>query len=232
MIKIKILLFAVLSQMFSFVSNAQPNNDSWANLSRYAQDNKQLKNSAGTRVNAVFLGNSITEGWTNVHPEFFKSNGYLGRGIGGQTTPQFLSRFRSDVVELNPRAVVINGGINDIAENSGTYDLDFTFGNIKSMAEIAAANGIAVVLTSVLPAGNIPWRTKIKEVPAKILELNAKIKAYAEAKSFVYVDYYSRMVNGNKAMIAEYTSDGVHVTDAGYRLMESIVKQALSKLNF
>ncbi|MDR2564256.1 MAG: GDSL-type esterase/lipase family protein [Prevotellaceae bacterium] len=217
--------------MFSFILNGQTNNDNWANLSRYAEANKQLKNSADTRVKVVFLGNSITEGWANIHPDFFKSNGYVGRGISGQTSPQFLSRFRNDVVELNPQAVVINGGINDIAENSGTYDPDFTFGNIKSMAEIAAANGIAVVLTSVLPAGNIPWRKNIKDVPSKILELNAKIKAYAQEKSFAYVDYYSSMVNEHKAMIAEYTGDGVHVTDLGYRLMENIVKQTLSKLN-
>jgi lysophospholipase L1-like esterase len=205
-------------------------NDTWASLSRYAQANADWKASGQLRPTAVFIGNSITQGWYESRPDFFTANNFAGRGISGQTTPQFLSRFRADVIALNPQIVVINGGINDMAENTGPYDPDFTFGNIESMAELAHANGIAVVLTSVLPAGHIPWRTEIAGTPEKILALNARIKACAESKGFTYVDYYTPMVDAQRAMAAPYTSDGVHVTDAGYQLMEAIVKGAIDEL--
>ncbi|MDR0728764.1 MAG: GDSL-type esterase/lipase family protein [Prevotellaceae bacterium] len=209
--------------------NAQ-NNDQWARLSRYAKANAEWKNGNPERPTAVFIGNSITQGWYDKRPGFFTANNYAGRGISGQTTPQFLSRFRADVIALNPQIVVINGGINDIAENSGVYDPDFTFGNIQSMAELAHANGIAVILTSVLPAENIPWRTEIADVPEKIRTLNTNIQDYAADKGFTYVDYYTSMVDAQKAMAAVYTTDGVHVTDKGYQVMEAIVKTAIDEL--
>lgn len=206
------------------------NNDQWARLSRYAQANADLKADASqAQPTAVFIGNSITQHWYAKRPDFFTANNYVGRGISGQTTPQFLSRFRADVIALNPKIVVINGGVNDIAENTGDYDPDFTFGNIQSMAELAQANGIAVILTSVLPASHIPWRTEIANVPEKISALNADIKAYAARKGFEYLDYYTHMVDEQKAMTALYTSDGVHVTDDGYRIMEAMVKQRIDE---
>jgi len=208
---------------------AQNTYDDWARLSRYKQENKDLINST-VKTKTVFFGNSITEGWVGTHPDFFTMNGYIGRGIGGQTVPQFLSRFRQDAIALNPQIVVINGGINDIAQNAGEYDSDYTFDCIKSMAELAQTNNIKVILTSVLPAANIPWKSNITNVPLKISELNRNIKNYADEKGFTYVDYYSQMVDPNKGMKKEYTTDGVHVTAKGYKVMEGIIKEAIDKL--
>jgi lysophospholipase L1-like esterase len=207
------------------------NNEKWAKLSAFAKQNAQLQKDA-TPVIAAFMGNSITEGWAAVRPDFFKYNNYVGRGISGQTTPQMLSRFRADVVALKPQVAVINGGINDIATNSGAYDFEFTFGNIQSMAEIAHANGIKVILTSVLPATEIPWRKEITAVAEKVDQLNAAIKAYCAGKGFTYVDYYTQLVSkdGAKGMAEQYTTDGVHVTATGYEVMEKVVKQAINNL--
>ncbi|MDL2214955.1 GDSL-type esterase/lipase family protein [Dysgonomonas sp. OttesenSCG-928-M03] len=208
---------------------AQIITENWAKLSRYEQENKEVK-SSNMNVKTVFIGNSITEMWAGTHPRFFTDNDYIGRGIGGQTTPQFLSRFRQDVINLAPRSVVINGGINDIAENSGIYNPRYTLDCIKSMAELAEYHNIKVILTSILPAANIPWNDNITDVPRKVSELNEMIKEYADEKGFVYVDYYSQMVDSEKAMITEYTSDGVHVTLAGYKVMESIIKEEIDRI--
>ena len=200
-------------------------NEDWSKLSRYNTDNKVLK--SNDRV--VFMGNSITEFWVKADSLFFSQNNYIGRGISGQTTPQFLTRFREDVIELNPQIVVINGGINDIAENTGTFNPSYTLGCIKSMAELSKANGIEVILTSILPAFSIPWDDNIKDVPQKIEDLNEQIKNYADKNGFGYVDYYSQMVTPNKALITEYTTDGVHVTQDGYKVMESLVKKKIDE---
>jgi lysophospholipase L1-like esterase len=178
----------------------------------------------------VFLGNSITEGWSKQSPDFFKSNNYIGRGISGQTSPQLLSRFRQDVINLHPVAVVINVGTNDIAENTGAYDPDFTLGNIKSMAELAKANGIKVLLSSVLPVGEYPWSKEIKNVPDKISALNEGIKAYAGANGFAYIDYYAVMHDAGRAMIKEYGYDGVHPNAKGYQVMEEVAKKAIDEV--
>jgi lysophospholipase L1-like esterase len=228
------LILAVLCLFAGLtVVRAQNNehNELWARLSFYATGNAQLRKDA-TPIKAAFMGNSITQMWADMRPDFFKNNNYVGRGIGGQTTPQMLSRFRADIVALKPQVVVINGGINDIATNSGTYDFEFTFGSIQSMAEIAHANGIKVILTSVLPASGIPWRKEISAVPEKIDQLNVALKTYCAAKGFTYVDYYSQLVNkdGAKGMSEQYTTDGVHVTAAGYEIMEKIVKQAIDSV--
>ncbi|MDR3340393.1 MAG: GDSL-type esterase/lipase family protein [Candidatus Symbiothrix sp.] len=229
--KTKHLLFTVLFFFAGISVLSAQNNEQWAGLNFFANENMQLRKEAKP-INAVFIGNSITQMWAGMRPDFFKDNNYLGRGIGGQTTPQMLSRFRADVVELKPQAVVINGGINDIATNSGTYNFEFTFGSIQSMAEIAHANGIKVILTSVLPAAEIPWRKEIPAVPAKIDQLNAAIKEYCIKNSFTYVDYYSQLVSkdGHKGMPEQYTMDGVHVNIAGYEIMEKIVKSVIEKI--
>ncbi len=227
--KLRFILVILLAN-FSFINaGAQITAEKWANLNRYEQENNELMNSK-MDIKTVFIGNSITEMWAGIHPRFFTDNNYIGRGIGGQTTPQFLSRFRQDVINLAPQSVVINGGINDIAENTGTYNPQYTLDCIKSMAELAESHNIKVILTSVLPAANIPWNASITEVPRKISELNEKIKIYAGEKGFIYVDYYSRMINSEKAMITEYTSDGVHVTLTGYKVMESIIKDEIDKV--
>ncbi|MDR3247067.1 MAG: SGNH/GDSL hydrolase family protein [Prevotellaceae bacterium] len=215
--------------MFCISGNAQKYNE-LINLQRYAKENSELPEPAKKDRRVVFIGNSITQGWASKRPDFFTSNNYIGRGISGQTSPQLLSRFRRDVIDLKPAAVLINIGTNDIAENTGTYDEEFTLGNIKSMAELAKANKIKVILSSVTPVKEYPWRKEIKNVPEMIQSLNAKIKAYATANKFAYVDYYSSMHDENHALIGSYGTDGVHPNAKGYEVMEKIAKTVIDKV--
>jgi len=219
----------VIFLLLSFISLEATAQD-WPNIKRYAESNKKLLEDDNMKIDVVFIGNSITQGWVSNSPDFFTDNSYVGRGIGGQTTPQFLARFREDVINLKPKAVVINGGINDIAENTGPYNIDFTFGNIMSMAELAKANNIKVILTSVLPASHIPWKDSITNTPEKVIALNEKIKDYATTNNIPYVDYFSQLANPENGMIAEYTRDGVHVTGKGYAIMEKMIKDTLDDI--
>ena len=203
----------------------------WANLQRYSSANKEVAQSPRNERLVVFLGNSITEKWAAMHPSFFTDNGYVGRGISGQTSYQFLVRFREDVIKLHPAIVVINAGTNDVAENTGPYSEEYTFGNIVSMVELAKANGIRPVLSAVLPAAGFNWNRTITDAPDKIESLNARIKAYAVEHGIPFVDYYTPMLAGaDGALNADYTNDGVHPTEAGYDVMEGIVLQTLRSL--
>lgn len=177
----------------------------------------------------VLMGDSITEEWLRLRPDFFTSNGYVGRGISGQVSAQMLLRFRKDVIDLHPALVVINAGTNDVAENQGPYDEAYTLGNIISMTELARANGISVVLTSVLPAAAFRWRPSITDAADKIAALNARIKAYAASQGIPYVDYYSPMVvpDATRALDPAYSKDGVHPLPAGYEVMEPLVVKAI-----
>ena len=176
------------------------------------------------------MGNSITECWYLRHQEFFDANpNYVCRGIGGETTCQFLNRFREDVINNKPAIVIINGGTNDIAENTGTYNADFTFGNIASMAELAKANGIKVILTSILPVKYYSWNYSITDAPDKIKALNERIKKYADENNITYVDYYKDMVVDGDDLNPAYTNDGVHPVAAGYEVMESIIVPIIQK---
>jgi lysophospholipase L1-like esterase len=199
-------------------------------IDKYAAANTALPAPVEGEKRVVFIGNSITERWVGVHPSFFTSNNYIGRGISEQTSPQLLARFRKDVIDLRPVAVVINTGTNDIAQNSGIYDADFTFGNIKSMAELADANGIKVILSSVTPVGVYRWKKEIQNVPEKIMSLNANIKAYAVAKGFAYIDYFSVMCDANKALKSDLGTDGVHPNEKGYKIMEETAKKIIDKV--
>ena len=214
---------------FGLFSQAQEFNK-LINLDRYAEANAALPAPAKGEKRVVFIGNSITDGWPNAHPDFFKSNNYVGRGISGQTSPQLLSRFRQDVINLKPVAVLINIGTNDVAQNTGSYNEEFTLGNIMSMAELADANGIKVILSSVTPAGEYPWRKEIKDVPQKIMSLNAKIKAYAKEKGFSYIDYFSVMCDENNALKSNLGTDGVHPNEEGYKIMEATAKKVIDKV--
>lgn len=214
---------------FGLFSQAQEFNK-LINLDRYAEANAALPAPAKGEKRVVFIGNSITDGWPNAHPDFFKSNNYVGRGISGQTSPQLLSRFRQDVINLKPVAVLINIGTNDVAQNTGPYSEEFTLGNIMSMAELADANGIKVILSSVTPAGEYPWRKEIKDVPQKIMSLNAKIKAYAKEKGFSYIDYFSVMCDENNALKSNLGTDGVHPNEEGYKIMEATAKKVIDKV--
>lgn len=225
----KVILIMFFFSFFGLFSHAQEFNK-LINLDRYAEANAALAAPAKGEKRVVFIGNSITDGWPNAHLDFFKSNNYVGRGISGQTSPQLLSRFRQDVINLKPVAVLINIGTNDVAQNTGPYNEEFTLGNIMSMAELADANGIKVILSSVTPAGEYPWRKEIKDVPQKIMSLNAKIKAYAKEKGFSYIDYFSVMCDENNALKSNLGTDGVHPNEEGYKIMEATAKKVIDKV--
>jgi len=200
----------------------------WANLERFQKENTKLKMSKHNKNRVVFMGNSITEGWLNLHPEFFANKPYINRGIGGQTTPQMLLRFRQDVINLKPTVVVILAGINDIAGNTGPSTIEMIADNIISMAELAKANNINVILCSVLPAYDFPWRPGL-EPAEKVTKLNKLIKAYAKKHNLVYVDYFTPMADESNGLKKELGSDGVHPNKIGYLIMEPLVEDAITK---
>ena len=201
----------------------------WVGKSRYHQANLELLQNATDPSRVVLMGNSITEFWIETHPQFFADNHLVGRGISGQESYEMLIRFRQDVIALSPRAVVINCGTNDIAENFCPYDEDITMDNIESMTELALNHGIRVVLTSVLPCNHFIWNGSVRDVPRKILSLNSRIQELAEKWSLPYVDYYSAMVfNEGGAINPAYSEDGVHPNAEGYTVMERLLLEQLN----
>jgi lysophospholipase L1-like esterase len=219
--------------MLSIALGTQAQKHEFGNWKRYAKANKELGAPAKGEKRVVLMGNSITDGWPHTRPDFFKNNNLIGRGIGGQTSYQFLLRFREDVINLQPKVVVINYGTNDIAENTGPYDEDLTYGNVLSMVELARYHKCKVILTSCLPAGGFSWRPAITDGMDKIRSLNARVKAYAEANKIPYVDYFNAMLNEDgTAMNPELANDnpGVHPNAAGYAIMESLLLPVIKKL--
>ncbi len=215
------LQLAKLQQRLEAVSN------DWPNLARYREANALLKPPSEGEARVVFMGDSITDAWPRTGA-FFPGKPYIGRGIGGQTTPQMLVRFRQDVVSLAPRVVVILAGTNDIAGNTGPYDSAFTRGNIASMAELARASGIRVVLASLTPAFDYPWRPGL--APAqRIVDLNAWIRDYAARTGCTYLDFFPAMADARNGMKPEYSADGVHPNAAGYAVMEPLAQQAIAQ---
>lgn len=198
----------------------------WPNLNRYKNDNLELGLPQKGENRVVFMGNSITDFWISNFPEYFSSNNYIDRGISGQTTPQMLVRFRADVINLKPTVVTILAGTNDIAGNTGPSTLEMIEDNIFSMAELAKANGIKVILCSVLPAFDYPWKPGLEPAP-KIVELNKMIKAYADENDCIYLDYFSAMVDERLGMKKEYSEDGVHPNKAGYEVMMPLCDAAI-----
>jgi lysophospholipase L1-like esterase len=197
---------------------AKPQAD-WAQLGRYKDANAALPAKEKGRV--VFYGDSITDAWAKQADVFFSGKPFVGRGISGQTTPQMLVRFRQDVIDLHPEAVVILAGTNDVAGNTGPMTVEQTEENFMSMAELARVNHIKVVLCSIMPVLDYPWRKGMEPSP-KIKAINAWMKAYAAKEGFAYVDYYGAMDDGTGAAKAGLTKDGVHPTADGYRLMEPL----------
>ena len=200
----------------------------WANLNKYQKNNKELKKIIEPN-RVVFMGNSITEGWSFFNKNFFIENPFVNRGISGQTTPQMLIRFKSDVVNLSPKSVVILAGINDIAGNTGPISIENSAENIISMAEIALANNISVFICSTLPALDFPWSPGLNPA-SKVIKLNKILKDYCKKNNLKYVDYYSFMSDENGGLkVPEYTSadDLVHPNKAGYNVMEKIILKAL-----
>jgi lysophospholipase L1-like esterase len=205
------------------------------NLARYAEANSALVARAKLELRVVFMGDSITDAW--VSPQFggfFPGKPYVDRGISGQTTPQMLIRFRPDVIALQPKVVVILAGTNDIAGNTGPMTLEQIEANLASMAELAKANKIRVVLASVLPVSNYghdrqgnPLDMRINRPPQKIFELNTWIKKYAAEKGHTYLDYFSAMVDAQGLLQGELSEDGLHPNAKGYAVMSPLAEQAI-----
>jgi lysophospholipase L1-like esterase len=201
----------------------------WPNLNRYQNENATLKPVEAGQKRIVFMGDSITEFWSTVDPDYFSGKPYVNRGISGQTTPQMLLRFRADVVALNPATVVILAGINDIAGNTGPMTIEMIRDNIFSMIELAKANRIKVILCSVLPAYDFPWKPNQQPI-SKIKALNEIFKNYTVANDIVYLDYYSAMVDERKGLKADYSNDGVHPNKTGYQVMAPLADKAIAKI--
>ena len=207
----------------------------WPNLARYHDDN--LKTAAPTKneQRAVFMGDSITDSWDNpINGGFFPGKPYVNRGISGQTTPQMLIRFRRDVIELKPKVVVILAGTNDIAGNTGPTTLEAIQDNLRSMAELAAANNIRVVFASLLPVSDYeirddkPLLQTVRRPPDQILVLNAWMKDYARVHRLTYLDYFSAMVDDKGFLKDELSNDGLHPNVQGYAVMNPLAEAAIA----
>ena len=194
----------------------------WPWLGRYRGANAALSPRAAPRI--VFMGDSITQGWIDKVPGFFTA-GRIDRGIGGQTTPQMLLRFRQDVIALKPAIVQIMGGTNDIAGNTGPMTPEETQANIRSMTELAQAHGIRVILASIPPAAKFPWRPGLATAP-RIAAMNAWLKRYAASVGATYADYWTALHDGD-ALRASWTYDGVHPNEAGYAVMAPVAERAI-----
>jgi len=209
--------------------------EDWAELGHFRLANLALSAPSARESRIVLMGDSITEGWRGtLQPEgpemgaFFPGKPYINRGISGQTTPQMLVRFRQDVIALHPTVVVILAGTNDLAGNTGETTLEAVEDNLTSMCELARLHGIRVVLASVLPAVEYPWRPGLQPAP-KIAALNHWMRTYAAAHHHIYLDLYSPMATPQGAMRPDLTPDGVHPNRAGYELMAHLLQPAIDQ---
>lgn len=219
-------LIWTMAALLGFLNPMKSTAQDWPNLEKYREANTVLPAPGADENRVVFMGNSITEGWSGANPGFFKENPYVNRGIGGQTTPQMVLRFRQDVIDLGPKIVVILAGTNDIAGNTGPMTLEQIRDNILSMVQLAKANGISPIVCSVLPAYDYPWRPG-KEPNIKIPELNSLLKEMAAHEGVMYLDYFSAMADDRNGLPKELTTDEVHLTKAGYAAMEKLVQEAI-----
>ena len=200
----------------------------WPNLAKYRSENEILHNSENNGNRIVLIGDSITEGWSLMDPDFFRNNNLINRGIGGQTSPQMLIRFKQDAVHLKPKLIIINAGTNDIAANTGPATPEMITDNITSMAEIALKHSIKVALSTILPVDNYQWNETVKDAPERIMIVNNILKRYSEQNNLTFINFYSAMVNENKGMKSHYANDGVHPTKEGYDVMAFVLKNTLS----
>jgi lysophospholipase L1-like esterase len=198
----------------------------WANLARYQEANRALAARPDPR-RVVFIGDSITEVWAD-WPIFRANPHFVGRGISGQTALQMLERFRSDVIQLKPAVVHILAGTNDIAQNMGPETEEQALRYIAGMTELAQANGIEVVIGSVPPTADFPWRQGL-EPAAKIRRFNARLAAYAASRGATYADYWSPMAASDGSMQPQYSRDGLHPNVAGFQAMQPVAAAALEK---
>jgi lysophospholipase L1-like esterase len=200
--------------------------EDFAGLSRYGAADAALPAAMAGQRRVVFMGDSITDFWATVDPQFFSRTDYIDRGISGQTTMQMLLRFRQDVIALKPAVVHMLGGTNDIAGNTGPMDLPAIEANMASMIDLARANGIQVIIGSILPATNFSWCPAIEPGP-KIIELNEWLRSYSKSRHLIYVDYHTALTDGELGMKSEFTSDGVHPTLSGYAVMDRLAHAAI-----
>ena len=201
----------------------------WYGFNRYKADNERIIES-GNYPEVVFMGNSITDNWAYFHPDFFSSHNFCGRGISGQTSAQMLVRFTADVIDLQPKAVVIMAGTNDVAHNDYWVDPDGVVANIVAMCDLAIANGIIPIISSIPPCSEFPWRKQIKNPGQTIVEINHVLKTYAEMNGFMYVDYHSALADENLGLPQTLSGDGCHPYPDTYFTMEGIVMEAIQNV--
>ncbi|HSQ99771.1 MAG TPA: GDSL-type esterase/lipase family protein [Sphingomicrobium sp.] len=229
----------LLASDAAFAKNKMPPGGDWSRwfhdwfgrdfgmIGYYADDNAALLSSKAP-VRIVFMGDSITEGWLEKRPGFFKP-GRIDRGISGQTTSQMLLRMMSDVVDLHPRAVHIMGGTNDIAGNTGPMTAQMSEDNIRAMTDIAQRHGIKALIASVPPAAEFPWAPAI-ETRKSIADLNRRLRRVAHETGATWIDYHPALDDGTGAMRAGLAGDGVHPTEAGYDAMAAVIEPVLRRI--
>jgi lysophospholipase L1-like esterase len=220
------LVLALACAFGSQAASALDSAESWGNTLRYRAANAQLAPPAAGVPRVVFFGDSITEGWALPAPPAGQPRQYLNRGISGQTTAQMLLRFRADVLALKPRVVVLMAGTNDIAGNTGPTTLDEIAGHLRSMVELARAEGVRVVLCTVLPATGFDWRPELRPA-AQIVALNARLRALATELSLGWVDYHSALADAQGGLPRHIAQDGVHPGPAGYARMAELLAPVL-----
>jgi lysophospholipase L1-like esterase len=218
-------------------ASGHPDNDYWrqhdhqllfdfAWLARFHDEDIQLGPPKEGEQRVVFMGDSITQGWNLA--KSFPGKPYINRGISGQTTPQMLVRFRQDVIDLKPKAVVILAGTNDIAGNTGPETIEQIEENLASMADLANANGIKVVLCSILPAYDYPWQPKT--YPAHEIDvINAWMRDYTREKGYIYVDFHTAMKDDRDGLPPDLSKDGVHPLPAGFAIMSKLAEAGIEK---
>lgn len=224
----KRLFYLSLALSLTTLLCAQDNKQhDWAQFYRYQEQNKQIMQSEEFPL-VVFMGNSITDHWAQLHPQFFANHNYVARGISGQTSSEMLVRFQADVIDLTPRVVIILAGANDIAQNNGYISEEHILQNIKSMCELAQAHGIQPAVCSITPSNHFSWRPDMQPAQA-IISMNKKLKLYAQQSGLCYIDYWSALAETDGSMKAEYTTDGCHLNEQGYQVMEKVVLKALQQ---
>jgi lysophospholipase L1-like esterase len=207
----------------------------WPEMDRYKETNAELGAPSKNEKRVVFMGDSITDFWSRPgFGGFFPGKRYINRGIDGQTTPQMLIRLRSDVIALQPKVIVILAGTNDIAGNTGPTTLEQIAGNLASMADLARAHGIRIVLASVLPVSDYGHRADGRNLvqterrpPDQILKLNSWIKQFSSENGYTYLDYFSAMTDQSGMLRRELSDDGLHPNARGYAVMAPIAEQAI-----
>lgn len=214
-----ILIFLATMSFFGYSQD-------WFGFNRYQADNERIITS-GDWPEVVFMGNSITDNWAYFHPDFFNSNNFCGRGISGQTSSQMLVRFTDDVIALHPKAVVIMAGTNDVAHNEYWVSPERVVDNIIAMCNIAQANGIVPIISSIPPCSEFPWRKEINNPGQTIVDINKSLKAFADANGIVYVDYHSALTDEKLGLPKTLSNDGCHPLPDTYFTMEEMVLEAI-----